>query len=231
MQHLIDSYRNTKQLHHAYVIEGETDFAYKNVCEFCEKDLGLKVKANPDFIYEAYDKFLVDDARRLRELQMNKTRSGEKKIFIISFNFITVEAQNSLLKVLEEPTDGTHFFIITPSSHIFLDTIRSRVLILSLKSEESDNESNDFLNSTFPERMKTISSLVQKIKDEKASKSDAIKIVRSLEKEIHQKSFDAKAEERKEYFKKLRQINKISDYLHDSSASVKQLLEYTATII
>jgi DNA polymerase III delta prime subunit len=231
MQNLIDSYRNTKQLHHAYVVEGETDFAYKNVCEFCEKDLGLQTRANPDFIYEAYDKFLVDDARRLRELQMNKTRTGERKVFIISFNFITIEAQNSLLKVLEEPTDGTHFFIITPSAHIFLDTIRSRVLFLSSQPHDAEEEVNKFMNATFPERMKNISSLVQKIKDEKASKSDAIKLIRGIERNIHQKALDSSEVERKKYFKKLREINKVSDYLHDNSASVKQLLEYTATIL
>ena len=82
MQHIIDSYKNTGHLHHAYVIEGEVENAYKNICEFCERDLGLKTKANPDFIYEEYDKFLVDDARRIRDLQMNKTL-GQRKIFII----------------------------------------------------------------------------------------------------------------------------------------------------
>jgi ribosomal protein L37AE/L43A len=42
MQSLIDSYKNTGTLHHAYVVEGETDHAYKNVCDFCEKDLNMK---------------------------------------------------------------------------------------------------------------------------------------------------------------------------------------------
>lgn len=231
MQHLIDSYKNTGHLHHAYVIEGEAEYSYKNICEFCERDLGLKTKSNPDFIYEEYDKFLVDDARRLRELQMNKTLSDSKKIFIIYFNFITTEAQNSLLKVLEEPTDGTHFFIITPSSNIFLDTIKSRVLILNLKSNSENLEADKFIKSKFPERIKFVSNLVQKIKDEKASKADAIKLVKNIEKIIHDNSLEENLAERKESFKKIKELNKVIDYLHDNSASTKQLLEYTALII
>lgn len=231
MQSLIDSYKNTKQLHHAYVVEGDTDYSYKNVCEFCERDLGLKTKANPDFIYEVYDRFSVDDARRMRSLQMNKTREGEKKVFVVSFNFISTEAQNSLLKVLEEPTKGTHFFILTPSSHIFLDTIRSRVSILnSTKNSENENAIN-FISSTIPQRMKFITNLVQKIKDDKASKFDAIKLIRGLEVEIHKKTADASDQDKREYFKKLKNINKVGDFLQDSSASVKQLLEYIAVII
>lgn len=231
MQNLRESYANTGQLHHAYVVEGETEGAYKNVCDFCETDLGFQIKANPHFIYEAYDKFLVDDARRIRDLQMNKTKDGQKKIFVISFNFITTQAQNSLLKVLEEPTKETHFFILTPSAHIFLDTIRSRVSILSSISKTENEEAIKFLSLTIPQRMKFISSLIQKIKDEKQSKSDAIKLIRGLEIEIHKKAITAKADERNEYFNKLKKINKVGDFLHDNSASVKQLLEYTAALI
>lgn len=230
MQNLIDSYKNNGNLHHAYVIEGDTQTSYKNICDFCEGELDFKIKANPYFIYEEYDKFLVDDARRLRETQMHKNKAGEKKIFIISFNFITTEAQNSLLKVLEEPTKGNHFFILTPSAHIFLDTIRSRVSFLS-SGKNIKNSTIDFLSLNTKERMKFITKLVQNIKDEKASKFDAINLIRNLEKDLHQEALKSTGPKRVEYFKKIKKINKVADYLHDNSASVKQLLEYTAITI
>lgn len=230
MKTLIDTYKNTGQLHHAYVVEGDIENSYKNVCEFCERDLDFKIKANPLFIYESYEKFLVDDARRIKELQMNKNRQGEKQIFVLSFNFITTEAQNSLLKVLEEPTSGTHFFILTPSAHIFLDTIKSRVSILS-SGKDHTNVSVDFLSMKMNERFKFITKLVKDIKDEKSSKSDALKVVRNLEFQIHKKIENTSGEERIVYIKKLGKVNKVADYLHDNSASVKQLLEYTATIV
>jgi DNA polymerase III delta prime subunit len=230
MQNLIDSYKNNSHLHHAYVVEGDTQTSYKNVCDFCTEELDFKIKANPHFIYEEYDKFLVDDARRIRELQMHKNKAGEKKIIVISFNFITTEAQNSLLKVLEEPTKGVHFFILTPSAHIFLDTIKSRVSFLS-SGKNIEEQKTDFLSLDIKDRMKFITKLVQNIKDEKASKFDAIKLIRNLENVLHQKALRSLGDERLEYFKKIKKINKVADYLQDSSASVKQLLEYTAITI
>jgi DNA polymerase III gamma/tau subunit len=231
MQTLIDSYKNTGNLHHAYVVEGDNQSAFENICLFCEKDLNFSTKANPYFIYETYDKFLVDDARRLKELQMNKTKEGQKKIFVISFNFITTEAQNSLLKVLEEPTKGTHFFILTPSAHIFLDTIKSRVSVLSVGQLEEKKDAEFFYKSSIAERIKFVANLVQKIKDEKASKSDAIKLIKGLEIELHKKIAGSKKEEQIDCLNKIKKLNKVYDYLHDNSASVKQLLEYTAVII
>lgn len=231
MKTLIDSYKNTGNLHHAYVVEGDSQLAYDNVCQFCERDLNFPTKANPYFIYESYDKFLVDDARRIKELQMNKTKDGQRKIFVISFNFITEQAQNSLLKVLEEPTKGTHFFIITPSSHVFLDTIKSRVSILSTGNFSVQDESVKFLSSKMSDRLKFVSNLVQKIKDEKASKADAINLVRGIEINLHDKLMQSSSEEKVEYLKKIKNVNRVLDYLHDNSASVKQLLEYTATVV
>lgn len=231
MKTLVDSYKNTGNLHHAYVVEGDSQLAYENVCQFCEKDLNFPTKANPHFIYESYDKFLVDDARRIKELQMNKTKDGQRKIFVISFNFITEQAQNSLLKVLEEPTKGTHFFIITPSSHVFLDTIKSRVSILSTGNFSVQDESVKFLSSKMSDRLKFVSNLVQKIKDEKASKADAINLVRGIEINLHEKLMQSSSNEKVQYLKKIKSVNKVLDYLHDNSASVKQLLEYTAAIV
>lgn len=230
MKTLVESYKNTGNLHHAYIVEGDKDSAYENICLFCEEDLKFQTKANPYFIYETYDKFLVNDARRLKELQMHKTKDGQKKIFVISFNFITTEAQNSLLKVLEEPTKGTHFFILTPSAHIFLDTIKSRAPILSAeKTFQSD--AKKFLGMTLPERIKFSSNMIQKIKDEKLSKADAISFIRGLENELHKEALKSKKDKQIESFSKIKKLNKVSDYLHDNSASVKQLLEYTVSIV
>ena len=61
-----------------------------------------------------------------------------KKIFIIETGFFTREAQNSLLKVFEEePTEGTHFFVFTPSAETLLPTLRSRMVILHQKRKVS----------------------------------------------------------------------------------------------
>lgn len=234
MKVLVDTYRASKHLHHAYIIEGIGENVHPQICQFCEKELSVSSKGNPDFIYEEKDKFLIDDARRLRELQLNKSseKSG-RKIFIISFNFITREAQNSLLKVLEEPTDGTHIFIITPSIHVFLPTVLSRVTVISGQSlviNGQEKVAKEFLKLNEAERLKKIAKLVKDIKDEKASKSDAIQLVRSLEQILHQDALVNK-KRTKEDLKKLAELEKVASYLHDQGASVKMLLEHVALIV
>lgn len=226
MQSLIDSYRKSKHLHHAYILEGVNESIHSQLCQFCQEDLGLSIKGNPDFIFDEKDKFLIDDAKRLRELQLNKT-TGEKQILIFSFNFITREAQNALLKVLEEPTEKTHIFIISPSIHIFLPTVLSRVVVISdhfLAVNDQNKDAGDFLKANYAERLNKISKIVKNIKDEKASKVDAIKLVKDIEKIIYKKKD-------KESLKKLEELEKISSYLYDQGASTKMLLEHLALIV
>lgn len=219
---------NPQNLHHAYICEGDKEIIFPHICDFCENDLNLKIKSNPDFYYEEVGKFLISHARRLKEIQFNKTTDSGKKIFIISFDFITREAQNALLKILEEPTEGTHFFFITPSSHIFLDTVLSRMQIISgFKNSNDSAIGKVFLKYSFSEKMKHVTKLIQNIKDEKASKADAINLVRSVIRLRHE---EIKKDKDILKIKTLSEMEKIADYLYDNSASVKTLMEYFAII-
>ncbi|MCB9805603.1 hypothetical protein H6775_00415 [Candidatus Nomurabacteria bacterium] len=215
-------YLSKTNLHHAYICEGDKKEIYNNLCTFCQNDLNFKIKANPDFVYEEYDKLLISHARRLRDIQMNKTTDRGRKIYIISFNFITIEAQNALLKVLEEPTEGTHFFFITPSAHIFLPTVLSRVNVISYK-KSLDRVSSNFLKKSLKEKMNLVTKMVNDIKDEKVSKFEAIVFAREVALDIYN---DAKKKNDYQKLKKLSEIEKIIDYLHSTGSSVKQLLEY-----
>lgn len=214
------------KLHHAYIIEGSSEIIYPKICDFCHNELELEIQSNPDFVYEQSDKFLIENARRLREMQANKTAGNGLQIFVISFNFITREAQNALLKVLEEPSSRTHFFIITPSSHVFLDTVLSRVVLINdYKHEIPESEAKKFLKSSYADRINIITKMIKNIKDKKISKFDAINMLRELKSLIYQES-----KSKKDYkkFHILREIQEAEDYLHDNSASVKILLENIA---
>jgi DNA polymerase III gamma/tau subunit len=86
---------------------------------------------------ESYETFGVDEGRELKEAQLSKSFGGGKKIFVISFETITVEAQNSLLKVFEEPTPDTHFFLISRTGSRLLPTLRSRIVFLQTESDST----------------------------------------------------------------------------------------------
>ncbi len=97
--------------HHAYIIEGNGPEVMPALLSFLENEHGVVTRGNPDVWCKEFDSFLIDDGHALKEMQTRKGIDGERKFFIFSFSYITEEAQNTLLKILEEPTEGTHFFI------------------------------------------------------------------------------------------------------------------------
>lgn len=63
---------------------------------------------------------------KIRELYADARTDSERYIIIDDADRMTVSAQNSLLKLLEEPTSKTHFILTTHHLGRLLPTIRSR---------------------------------------------------------------------------------------------------------
>lgn len=83
--------------------------------------------------------FLTENAKEvIREAYI--TESEQKIIVMISKSF-NIYAQNSLLKILEEPPRNITFIMCAPSRMIFLPTIRSRLAIKTLKSDTQTQKS------------------------------------------------------------------------------------------
>lgn len=71
----------------------------------------------------------VDDARELRKL----VSLGQSLILNNAHN-LTIEAQNALLKTLEEPPENVQIFLLTPDPELLLPTVVSRCVINDLGS-------------------------------------------------------------------------------------------------
>lgn len=79
----------------------------------------------------------IEDVRFIQKGINLKPFQGDKKaVVIIIPDGATVDAQNSMLKILEEPPSSTLIYIITPNFQIFLPTILSRVKIIDIKDSE-----------------------------------------------------------------------------------------------
>ena len=135
---------------HAYVIEGDkgmgkklianTFAAYlvcddKSSCGACESCKLAAGGAHPDIITVLPEKkqIGVDDIRQVIKSISIKPYMADKKVVIIpDADGITQEAQNALLKVLEEPPEYVVFIILIQNAELLLDTIQSRVMRLSL---------------------------------------------------------------------------------------------------
>lgn len=231
MQLILDTFKNTGAIHHAYCIEGDKLEILPILHKFLEDDFKFKIIANPDLLNKTSDTFTIDDSREVKEFHLCKSfgESG-KKVFIICANFITREAQNALLKIFEEPSSGNYFFIITPSSEILLPTLRSRLAVVSASSENSSNkEARLFIKSGISERLAMIKVLTESISDDEKSKMDALLFVNGIEKEFINKrnAIDLKLRDTMI----IEELEHVRDYLGDRAPSVKMLLEHIALIL
>lgn len=230
MDTIIDTYRKTGTLHHAYLCEGEKENVFPTLCDMLEKELDFPTKGNPDFWHAEFETFGIDDGRGIKELQTRKAIVHERKVFVIITKSFTTEAQNSLLKVFEEPTEGTHFFIITPNAEILLPTLRSRMLIISKRAALFGGKKGppffgvdvgEFLKSSKARRMELLKDVI-----EKKDKNMALSFLNELEQLLY-KNFGS---ERNEYLEALNEIIKCKKYLSGRSPSVKMILEHVALI-
>ena len=119
-----------------------------------------------------FDTHILDAAENpgigdVRNLQVNFSRrpfeSKYQTFIILEAQNLTLEAQNALLKILEEPAASVKILLTAPTSEGLLSTITSRCQKLELteKSEEVINEAlfKKFLNSDSYERYKMIDKL------------------------------------------------------------------------
>lgn len=212
--------------HHAYFLHSVKDTVHK-LKEFLFEKFNIKHEANPDFFHEKFESLGIDDSRRIKEIHLSKSFATDgKRIFIIETSTITHEAQNSLLKMFEEPNEDSHFFLIMPSAHTLLPTLRSRLLILESKQEipqgvEVIAKVEEFLKLSKKDKVAFVDEIAKDISDEKINKSDAVEFLAALEMVIYKKYGLKKPDA-------LKAILKARDYMNDRSASVKQLLEYVA---
>jgi hypothetical protein len=151
-------------IHHAFIIKGGAE-TVRHLISFLEKEHSIVVHGNPNFFYNEVETFSIDDSRALVSSQSMTGFDSAKKIFIISFDSITTEAQQSLLKVLEEPTPETHFFFVTPNTEIFLPTIISRVRLIEPVGTSSVSgvkfDAVEFYGATPAKRISMCASLIK----------------------------------------------------------------------
>lgn len=105
----------------------QTDLWGNDACKSCEL---FSAKTHPDFIVIQSDEtksIKIDEIRHIQhQLSYTANQQGWKVVCIEDASALTLNAANSLLKVLEEPSSHTLFLIGVPSAFTLLPTIRSR---------------------------------------------------------------------------------------------------------
>ena len=152
--HLLNAVR-TGRVSHAYMLIGEKGMGRRTIADafaltlFCEKGgtepcrschacRQVLAGTHPDLIYITHEKpatISVDEVReQLAETVGIRPFSGGKKVYIMpDADRMTVQAQNALLKTIEEPPDYAVILLLAENDEALLETIRSRVVKLRLK--------------------------------------------------------------------------------------------------
>lgn len=229
-------YLNKNNLHHAYLIEGTENGIVEEIKEFLES-LGINSIGNPDFVHIQLDSFKIEDARNLKSYAAQKSFSAGKKIFIISANSFLLEAQNSLLKMFEEPIENTHLFLIVPDTNSLLKTLISRFYLISTKSDlaKEAEDAEKFIAMSLKNRIDFIKELLAEEEEEDAegneivvlnsTRSKALKFLNALEVSLQSrfvKNFSDSTI--------FQHFFKVREFLRTPGSSVKTLMESVAII-
>lgn len=141
---------------HAYILNGQRGSGKKMLaklfattlqcetgksepCNECRSCIQANNGNHPDIITVKHEKpgsISVDDIRsQVNGDIMIKPYSSPYKIYIIpEADLLTVQAQNALLKTIEEPPEYAIIFLLTENADSLLPTIRSRCVMLKLRN-------------------------------------------------------------------------------------------------
>lgn len=210
--------------HHAYCLEtGGADMT-ESLSGILSENFGIKTHGNPDFWVLEKENLGIDESRALKERSAMVPVYG-KKIILVSFANATREAQNSLLKLFEDPTPNTHFFLLVSDSSNLLPTLLSRLQIFKIPEIAKGEDEQIFLKKDIAERMKIVEKLVSDFKEEKIEKSTIKTFLNNIEREVHTQIKKGKRDELK---KAGEEIIKMRSFVGIPSASVKMILENLA---
>lgn len=127
----------------------------KKTANDCINEFLNKEKIDPlDRSINFYEKAMgIEDVRNIqKKISLKPFRGKTKAVVIQVYENITTEAQNALLKVLEEPPANTVIIINISKKELLLPTIISRCKIIELEEEiislnnEDVSSLSDFLN-------------------------------------------------------------------------------------
>lgn len=112
----------------------------KKPCHTCKSCIEFEGQNNPDFLWikPEGNSIKIEQIRELQKRIQEKPIISNRKVYIIEdADFMTKEAQNCLLKTLEEPPQFATIILIGSNENAFLTTIKSRCMMLRFNPIEN----------------------------------------------------------------------------------------------
>ena len=139
-KNIIDSINNRKlndSFSHANLIVGNDGIGKSIIAKYISNQIieGRDNAESVDIVkyYPSSSSFGVDDVRNIINEVNKKPYESDKKVLILyRCDKLTTQAQNALLKTIEEPPKGVYLILLSDSLEVILDTIKSRCQIYKL---------------------------------------------------------------------------------------------------
>ena len=110
-------------------------------CNHCKSCIEFDSNNNPDFMLIEPDgtSLKIDQIRQMQKKILEAPIISKNKVYIIDdADLMTQEAQNCLLKTLEEPPEFVTIILIGSRENNFLSTIKSRCTIIKFQAIENE---------------------------------------------------------------------------------------------
>jgi hypothetical protein len=129
----------------ACIMQGETEPLF----QILDLAYGVPVTRIPtsDVRITAHESIGIDEVRTLAHNVQLKPEHRSSMLHVVVASALTREAQHALLKICEEPPSHASVVILLPRSIPIIDTLRSRILVIVVPTEErADNSANSSLS-------------------------------------------------------------------------------------
>jgi DNA polymerase-3 subunit gamma/tau len=123
---------NLETCPHSFLLHGQTGCGKTTIARIIAKRLGCEGEDSREI--DSADFRGIDTIRDLRKKSQYMATSSENRIWIIDeCHKLTNDAQNALLKILEEPPSHVYFVLCTTEPNKLLETIKGRCIQLQVK--------------------------------------------------------------------------------------------------
>lgn len=167
VKELLFQVNQNKKISHSYMFIGTEGIGKKMIanefakmilctsenqyCGQCKSCIEFDTNNNPDFkiIEPDGNSIKIEQIREFQAKVLEKPIIAGRKVYIINdSDKMTTEAQNCLLKTLEEPPEFITIILIASNENSFLTTIKSRCMIIHF-DKISNNQIEKFLEENY----------------------------------------------------------------------------------
>ncbi len=162
--------------HNAFWITG-----CNSPCEFARENFSCDEVISLD-----WPTLTVDKARELKQLLSLKSNTGLQCVCVV-FLHITEEAQNALLKTVEELSANHKLLFFSESEVNILDTLKSRFFKVEINADTEFKIAEEFKKSQLPDRIKILEKM-QKDENYREKANDLLDGLLNMERDLKKRN-------------------------------------------